>query len=312
MLPNGSIYFYFKLSKMKQLLTTRKDVLLPGMLLLIALAAISTSGDSGDFAITVLSCLAVITILVDGAVSQHTAGFKTRTTIAATLAIILLVTGYLLLNPPVFSRSLPLLFLLAYWFAQTGQQVIHRYWKPLLILGLLAIPDRALITPLLYPFLKLFGWDAMTFPTAHVSAYLTSLLGLPATVNHLDIIVEYATVTVWEGCDAVRNMDFLLRLSIMLMLTVPIKPSRRLITIVVAILLGFFVNTLRIALLVIIANYGDMADFDYWHEGDGSKIFNLIAIILFAVFAYFQVEQKHSPSRPAGDKTILNAGKTSS
>ncbi len=290
---------------MTKLLQARKDFIFPGALLLIALTAISISGDSGDFAITVLSCLAVISILVDAPVSPQTGAgsSKNRLPVVLTLALVLVVAGYLLLEPPVFARTLPLVLLLAFWFIQAGQQVIHRYWKPLLILGLLAIPDRALITPLLYPFLQLFGWDAMTFPTAHVSAYLTSLFGLPTSVNHLDIVMEYATVTIWEGCDAVRNMDFLLRLSIILMLTVTIKPSRWFVTIAVAVLLGFFVNTLRIALLAHIANYGNLTAFDYWHEGDGSKIFNLIAIILFSIFAYFQVAPETGKTKLTNDNT---------
>ena len=296
---------------MKQLLANRKDLLLPGALLLVALAAISIAGDSGDFALTVLSFLAVMTILVDMPVSQRTDadGYKTRVPVALILALLLAAAGYWLLDPVVFTRILPLLLLLTLWFIQAGRGLPGRYWKPLLILGLLAIPDRALITPLAYPVLQLFGWDAMTYPTAVVSTWLTSLSGLPARLEGLDIITRYATVTIWEGCDAVRNMDFLLRLSIILMLTVPVKPGRRVVTAMVAVLLGFFINTLRITLLVFLTDYGNMTAFDYWHEGDGSKIFNLLAIMLFAVFAYFQVEQTTSPPKLAGDSAQHPEGK---
>lgn len=296
---------------MKYLLKNRKDLLLPGALLLAALAAISIAGDSGDFAITVLSFLAVMTILADTPVIKpiDSSGFNIRVPLALGLALILVVAGYRLLDPVVSTRILPLLLLLTLWFVQLGQGLFHRYWKPLLILGLLAIPDRALMTPLAYPVLQLFGWDAMTYPTAEVSTWLTSLFGLPARLEQLNIITEYATVTIWEGCDAVRNMGFLLRLSIILILTVPVKASRWLLTVVVAVLLGFFINTLRITLLVFLTDYGNMAAFDYWHEGDGSKIFNLLAITLFGFFAYFQVEQKHSLSPSTGSPELDTEGK---
>jgi cyanoexosortase A len=276
---------------MKNLLPARKDLFFPGVLLLIALTAISIYGDAGDFAITVLSFLAVISLLLDSPEEQlpNSGGSISGNLSAVVASIFFLVAGYSLFDPAVFTRTLPLIFLLAFWFTQTGQQLLHRYWKPLLVLLLLAIPDRTLVTPLLYPFLKLFGWDAMTYPTAYFAAHLTTLTGLPASVSQLDIITEHAVVTIWEGCDAVRNMDFLLRLSIILILTVSIKPSRWLVTILVAVLLGFIINVFRITLLAHIVNNGDFSAFDYWHEGDGSKIFNLIAIILFSVFAYFQV-----------------------
>ncbi len=290
---------------MNSLLPTRKDLIFPGALLLAALIAISMSGDSGDFAITVLSFLAVLSLLLDKPETPNPPGvsLKTRALPALVIAGLLSVAGYLLFELPVFTRTLPFIFLLAFWYTQSGQQLFHKYWKPLLVLGLLAIPDRTLVTPLAYPLLQLFGWDAMTYPTAYFSAYLTTLSGLPASVNQLDIVMEHAVVTIWEGCDAVRNMDFLLRLSIILILTVSIKPSRWLVTVTVAVLLGFAINIIRITLLAHLVNYGDFTAFDYWHEGDGSKIFNLIAIILFSVFGYFQVTQPEADTTLETDKT---------
>ncbi len=289
---------------MNTLLQAWNGLIFPGVLLLIALIAISISGDSGDFAITVLSFLAVFSLLLDEPKKPNidSSGIKTRLLSALVVAGLLFVAGYLLFKLPVFTRILPFIFLLAFWFIQTGQQLFQRYWKPLLILGLLAIPDRTLVTPLAYPLLQLFGWDAMTYPTAYFSAYLTTLSGLPASVSQLDIVMEHAVVTIWEGCDAVRNMDFLLRLSIILILTVSIKSSRWLATIVVAVALGFIINVFRIVLLAHVLNYGDIAGFDYWHEGDGSKIFNLIAIILFSVFGYFQVTQAEADTTLETDK----------
>lgn len=259
-----------------------------------ALLLMAFAGDAGDFAITVLTFLGVYSLLIEK--QKHTLSpvFNNFSLTVLILSMMLIVAAFSSLEPTLTARILPLFFFLIFWSTQTGTATSLRqqYWKPLLLLLLLALPDRTLLMPLVYPLLTLFGWDAMTFPTAHLATTLTSLTGLQAELSHLDIHMENAIVTVWQGCDGSRNMDFLLRLGIMVIITLPIKSSRWLATIGVAVILAFLINVVRVALLAHLANSGDFGLFDYWHEGDGSKLFNLSAIILFAAFAYFQISSK--------------------
>ena len=264
------------------------------ILLAIALLAIAITGDAGDFAISTLTYLAVFSLLLDSRDRATYPGLSQFAVYMTAMSFLLAVLCFSFLDPAKATRTLPFFFLLIFWSLQSGRAATlkRQYWKPLLLLFLLALPDRSLLMPLAYPFLYLFGWDAMTFPTAFTATFLTNLTGLTATLNHLDINMENAIVTVWQGCDGSRNMDFLLRLSIMLIVTMQIRPSRWLLTIAVAVFLAFMLNAIRVMLLAHLANNGDLGLFDYWHEGDGSKLFNLSAIILFGIFGYFQVSHR--------------------
>jgi exosortase/archaeosortase family protein len=39
--------------------------------------------------------------------------------------------------------------------------------------------------------------------------------------------------------------------------------------------------------MAILVAQQQMAAFDYWHEGDGSLVFSLIAVLLFGLFCWF-------------------------
>lgn len=56
---------------------------------------------------------------------------------------------------------------------------------------------------------------------------------------------------------------------------------------VVAATVGFVVNGIRVALMAVLVAKGDKGAFAYWHEGDGSLIFSLIAVALFFLFCWF-------------------------
>jgi len=47
-------------------------------------------------------------------------------------------------------------------------------------------------------------------------------------------------------------------------------------------MIAFVVNSLRVALLVIVAS--QEALFKYWHAGDGSQIFSVIAVSILLAF----------------------------
>ena len=295
MLSLDNTVFYFAQTKLMSIFRTQTvNLIISLALMAIALLAITITGDAGDFAITVLTFLGVYSLLLENRETKNHRIINSFSVLTTALGLLLLAISFSLFEAAVAARTLPLFLLLIFWSLQSGTEARLRqqYWKPLLLVLLLALPDRSLLMPLVYPFLYLFGWDAMTFPTAHLATVLTSLTGLSATLSHLDINMENAIVTVWKGCDGSRNMDFLLRLGIMVIVTLPIKPSRWVLTISTAVILAFFINVIRVTLLAHLANSGDFSLFDYWHEGDGSKLFNLSAIILFAIFAYFQIINK--------------------
>jgi exosortase/archaeosortase family protein len=277
------------------------DLTIPVLLFAIGLAAVSLYGDAGDFALTVLALLALYSLLADAsspasAAARPTFGANARSIAAATLGTIAAL--FVLAEPPVFARALPVLLLLGYWLSTEGAHAPRRRWRELLIVGLLAIPDRLLMSALTSPLLHLFGWDSMIGPSAELATAFVAYSGLPATLNGADITTARAIVTILPACDASRNIDFLLKIALMLILTLPVRPLRWLPTVLVAMLCAFVVNAVRLALLVHLAHAGDLTGFDYWHDGDGSKLFNLAAIAIFALFAYFQIDTASPEAEP--------------
>jgi cyanoexosortase A len=275
----------------------RHSLTAPVALLAIALVLIAIPGDSGDFAISVLSMMAVFSILLDRQEPRLRRENKSWLVLAVyTLFALAAGSGiYALLGPINATRALPFLFLLGYWLWHSGRAGIAGQWKPLLILFILAIPDRTLMTPLIAPFLLTSGSPELTHATAGFATWLANLLGLPATLEGLDIHLDNAIVTVWDGCDGGRNMDFLVRLALMLILAFNIRPRRWVLVILTGLAIAFIVNSFRVTLLAYLANIDAGGAFDYWHEGDGSKIFNLTAIILFSIFGYFQLSARKHP-----------------
>lgn len=53
---------------------------------------------------------------------------------------------------------------------------------------------------------------------------------------------------------------------------------------IVAIIIGFIVNAIRVALLAIFSSKLDEKVFDYWHSQEGALIFVVISVILFGLF----------------------------
>jgi exosortase/archaeosortase family protein len=61
--------------------------------------------------------------------------------------------------------------------------------------------------------------------------------------------------------------------------------------IIFAIVTGFLVNVVRVSLMAILAAASKPEAFDYWHEGDGSLIFGMIAVGIFGLFYMFLLKQ---------------------
>lgn len=199
-----------------------------------------------------------------------------------------------------YARVLPLTLLLAYWSRQAGDRVLNEYWKPLLILVLLALPDRSLLFSILAPVFAYTGWTDISLPTAVVGTALSDWAGMGVELKGVDIITDAAIVTVWEPCDGSLTMDFMLKLAVVLIVAVSLPRKQWMTTILTAVSVAFLINCLRIALLVYFADSRQAELYHYYHEGAGSQIFALSPIALLMVFAYFQIPSDEESSAKAG------------
>ena len=289
----------------------KPTLLLATVLLGGSLAVIAMIGNAGDLTISTLTFMAVMSLLLDQQVdsTNHPVGNWLQRYSLFTIfvgGIFFVLTGFFGINNTI--RIIPFLLLLAAFISRTGMSRILEYWKPLLLLFILALPDGSLLQPVIYPFLKLFGWDQLAYATATFTTAMTNIIGIPATLQNLDINMPNAIVTVSSGCDGARILDFIVRLSIILVITFSVPRIRWLPTLLVGLTMAFIINGLRITLLTYLANAGDFVAFDFWHIGSGAKVFYLSTIILFCIFGYFQISQPGEKPKTTAKRITARAG----
>jgi len=66
----------------------------------------------------------------------------------------------------------------------------------------------------------------------------------------------------------------------------PLDWKKKIIVPITAVLIGFSVNGVRVALMAILVAYSTSENFEYWHKGDGSQIFSLISALLLGLFCF--------------------------
>jgi len=67
----------------------------------------------------------------------------------------------------------------------------------------------------------------------------------------------------------------------------PTTRKQKIIVPILAILIAFFVNSARIALLAVLVSLSQPDLFKYWHEGSGSVVFSMISVVIFGLFCWF-------------------------
>jgi exosortase/archaeosortase family protein len=64
----------------------------------------------------------------------------------------------------------------------------------------------------------------------------------------------------------------------------------------VAVITAFVVNAARVALLAVLVSLSQLEAFKYWHQGTGSVIFSMIAVLIFGLFCWFAILKDQPPN----------------
>ena len=120
--------------------------------------------------------------------------------------------------------------------------------------------------------------------TARFSSFLLHYAGFPVIRDGVFINLPTGSVKVYEGCSGVESMTYVLSLAVLCLAMFPIQKKDQVYVPIVALFIGFFINAFRVMLMAILVANGNKEGFDYWHEGEGSLIFGMIAVIIFAGF----------------------------
>ncbi|KOR34436.1 hypothetical protein AM228_24075 [Planktothricoides sp. SR001] len=183
-------------------------------------------------------------------------------------------------------RLMPFLSGLGVALIASGIKGLKQYKSELIILFFLGIPG-VIITDLL----KI---DISPF-TAKISAFMLWYTGHELVLEDVFIYLPGGSIKVYGGCSGMESMTYLLGLSAVCLIMFPLErfnqKLHKFLIASFALTTGFIVNAVRVALMAILAASSNPDAFDYWHEGDGSLIFGMIAVGIFGLFYMFLLKQ---------------------
>lgn len=175
----------------------------------------------------------------------------------------------------------PFLSGIALCLIASGIERLHHYWKELLLLSLI------LFYPVLTGFLKAIN---LTLITAKFSVFLLWCAGFTVYRDNVTIFMPTGRVEVYGDCSGIDSIILMLYITILFVLMVPLKWFQQIVCAIVAMCLGFLVNSFRVAVLASLVT--QKTTFDFWHGGNGSFIFSTITVFLFGIFCWWAYVRK--------------------
>ncbi|WP_299414565.1 cyanoexosortase A [Acaryochloris sp. IP29b_bin.148] len=223
-------------------------------------------------AISLLFGCAVFSLLQD---KQHKLNFGSS--LPASLVgtgLVLGVLGYSAtqtVNP--FLRLLPILSGLGVGLLASGFRGLKQYRQELIALFFLGVPSV----------IAAF-WIDISPITAIFSRLLLLYTGFEVSGQGTYVALPTGSIKVVYDCSGIDQMNYLLGLSVLSLVMFPLKGwMKQVLVPLVGLVLGFFANVIRVAMMAIFAA-SNKAAFDLWHTGEGSYIFAFLAVLCLGLF----------------------------
>jgi cyanoexosortase A len=175
-------------------------------------------------------------------------------------------------------RSTPFFFGISLALLSAGFFGLKQYWREIIILFGLGIP-AVLLSP----------WNPSPL-TAKFASFSLWAMGYNIAVDGIRLYLPQTTVIVARACSGMESMTYVLGISILYLVMFPLKKIYNFIVPIIAVAVGFLVNLVRVVAMSLLLNYDQREAFDYWHEGDGSLIVGVIAVLVFSVFYFTLVK----------------------
>ena len=241
-------------------------------------------GDIAHFYMSVVFWFAVGSLLWDkqDILKQSDGKSDLLARIAGTLliAFILFQSAVVSSKYAPFLRIAPFLSGLGLGLIAVGFHDLKLYWRELVILFFHGIPS-VITLPLV---------DIITSMTAKTAYYSLWYVGFNVTRDGNYVALPTGRVLVNGGCSGIEAMNYLLGLSVVCLLMFPTKQNKALI-VGVAVACGFIINVFRVAGMALLVASHRLDLFKYWHEGEGSLVVGMIAVILFGIFYQFMLKR---------------------
>ncbi len=131
--------------------------------------------------------------------------------------------------------------------------------------------------------------------TAHFATYLLWYFGHSVHLSGKIISVPNGSVEVVPSCSGLDLMTHMLSVSVIFLAIFSVRRSQMLVLPLLAILVGFVVNGLRVALLALLSPPQFSEAFKYWHSSSGASLFVIAAIAVYGLLCYAMLRW---PTRP--------------
>ncbi len=205
---------------------------------------------------------------------------------ASLIAFILLKSSSIPAGYDFFIRLSPFVTGVSLALLASGTKGLKQYWQELLILAYTAIPPGLI---------GVFVDVAQL--TAKFSAFILHYLGFEVIRKGVFLILEKGSVEVYHGCSGVNAILQLLGLALVFLLMFPTTLGQKIVVPIVAIITAFVVNAARVALMAVLVSLSQPAAFKYWHQGNGSVVFSMIAVFIFGLFCWFAILKDEPPTK---------------
>ncbi|MCS5698230.1 exosortase/archaeosortase family protein [Cyanobium sp. FGCU-52] len=176
------------------------------------------------------------------------------------------------------------------------RQVIPRFRDSLLCLMLL--PGYALL-------MRVLPEKQLSLLTARIAGVWVGSLGYPTLVSGRSVILPGGGVEVMGACNGLDMMAQIFCVAVIFLLAFRIRSLwSRVFVLAAAPLIGMLANTIRIAILAVIASSGQghgSGAFDFWHKETGSLVFSGLAVFVFGLL-YMRLLERELPPLPDRDR----------
>ncbi|MBD2163245.1 cyanoexosortase A [Calothrix membranacea FACHB-236] len=245
----------------------------------ICLTLIWKADDMGHLGMSILFLFATGSLLWD---KRHTLRFESD--VFSTIVGLLLISWVLwqsaTQNLEHTLRLLSFTSAFAVSLLASGFKGLKQYCEELIILFFLGVP--AVVSDLL-------------FDISPLSAKFASLLlwyaGFDVRINGINIYLPTGSIKVVHSCSGIDTINYILGISVIAMVMFPIAKKKLFFIPIFAILLGFVINGIRIAMLAVMQGTNKAA-FDSWHGGQASYSFGVLGIVIFGLVYMFLLKQE--------------------
>ncbi|MBD1937457.1 cyanoexosortase A [Microcoleus sp. FACHB-68] len=208
---------------------------------------------------------------------------------ATLVALVFAKTVFLSSYDP-FLRFFPLISGLGLGLVASDLKGLKQYWQELIIL---AFP---ILAPAPAFLVKLVDISPITAKSAAMMLWYSGF-----NVRHEGLFLHLPTgsVEVGSGCSGLSVILQLLGLALLVLFMFPTTLGQKIIVPIVAVLVGFVVNSGRVALMAVLVASSNPQSFEYWHFGQGSLIFSMIAVLIFGLITWFAILREQPENQDA-------------